>query len=286
MAATGETRVTRTVCGIVDGIRCGILAHVKDGVLIKVEPADFPDRRFRHICGRGLCSTKLVYHPDRLKHPLRRVGERGEGKWEQVSWDEALDTIAQRLTEVREKHGNESLAWIVEVLAYIRLACALEATLINPIGFGDAAGPCADQTSYGTHYGHLYTMDFEQPGMCVLWGANQCETRSYYWRRIRDAMEGGARMVAVDPRFTTTASKADEYVSIRPGTDAALALGMMNVIFERGLHDKGFITEHTVGPFLVRCDNGMFLRDGDIGPEGSGKYAVWDSTARRPPVHG
>jgi anaerobic dimethyl sulfoxide reductase subunit A len=277
MPVAGETRVIRTVCGIVDGVRCGILAHVRDGVLVKVEPADFPDPRFRHICARALCSPKLVYHPDRLRYPLKRVGERGEGRWERVSWDEALDTVAQRLGEVRERHGSEALAWVVEVLPYIRLASALGATLINPIGFGDAAGPCADQTSYGTQYGHLYTMAFKRPGMCVLWGANQCETRPYYWRRIRDAVEAGAKLVAIDPRFTGSASKADEYLSIRPGTDAALALGMMNVIFERGLQDEEFIAGHTVGPFLVRRDNGMFLRGSDMAPESSARYVVWDS---------
>ncbi|MEE8470071.1 MAG: molybdopterin-dependent oxidoreductase [Dehalococcoidia bacterium] len=268
-----------------DGVRCGILAHVRDGVLVKVEPADFPDPRFRHICARALCSTKLVYHPDRLKYPLKRAGDRGEGKWQRISWDEALDIIATRLAEIREKHGYESLAWAIEVMAYIRLASALEATMINPIGFGDAAGPCADEISYGTHYGNLYTMDFPNPGMCVLWGANQAETRPYNWRRIRDAKEKGAKLVAIDPRFTSSASKADEYISLRPGTDTALALGMMNVILERGLDDKSFITKNTVGPFLVRGDNGLFLRESDIVSGGSNKYVVWDTETDKPRPH-
>ncbi|UCG83691.1 MAG: molybdopterin-dependent oxidoreductase [Dehalococcoidia bacterium] len=285
MAKSGEEQVIRTVCGIVDGLKCGINAHVRDGVLVKVSPADFPDPRFRHVCSRALCSPQLVYHPDRLKHPLKRVGERGEGKWQRITWDEALDTIASRLTEIREKYGPESLAWIIEVIAYLRLCCALEATMINPIGFGDAAGPCGDELSFGTHYGSLYTMDIEKPGMCVLWGANQCETRPYYWRRIRDAKEGGARLVAIDPRFTSSASKADEYISIRPGTDVALILGMMNVIFERGLQDEPFITEHTVGPFLVRSDNGLFLRESDVVSGGSDRHMVWDTKASKHAIY-
>jgi molybdopterin-containing oxidoreductase family molybdopterin binding subunit len=285
MTESGETKVIRTACGIVDGVRCGILAHVKDGVLVKVEPAEFPDPRFRHICARALCSTQLVYHPDRLKYPLKRTGKRGEGKWQRISWDEALDTVATRLMEIRNKYGPESIAWAMEVFAYIRLASALEATMINPIGFGDAAGPCADEVTFGTQYGHLYTMDQKDPGMCVLWGANQAETRSYYWRRIRDAKEGGAKLVAIDPRFTSSASKADQYIPIRPGTDAALALGMMNVIFQRGLHDKAFITEHTVGPFLVRGDNGMFLRERDISSVDSDNYIIWDTKTKKPATH-
>jgi anaerobic selenocysteine-containing dehydrogenase len=285
MTESGETKVIRTACGIVDGVRCGILAHVKNGILVKVEPAEFPDSRFRHICARALCSTQLVYHPDRLKYPLKRVGQRGEGKWQRISWDEALASIASSLTEIREKNGPESLAWAIEVMAYIRLASALEATMINPIGFGDAAGPCADEVTFGTQYGHLYTMDVENPGMCVLWGANQAETRPYYWRRIRDAKESGAKLVAIDPRFTGSASKADEYISIRPGTDAALALGMMNVIFEKGLHDKDFIVKHTVGPLLVRSDNGLFLRERDISSLDSDNYVIWDTRTKKPRTH-
>lgn len=170
MSALGEERVVRTVCGIEDGTRCGILAHVSNGVLVKVEPADFPDRRFRHVCAKALCSPKLVYHPDRLKYPLRRVGERGEGRWQRISWDEATDIIVSKLREIGEKHGYESIAFVVEKLAYLRLASALETTMVNPIGFGDAAGPCGDEISYGTHYGHLYTIGFQNPVMCVIWG--------------------------------------------------------------------------------------------------------------------
>jgi len=285
MSRSGEQKVVRTVCGIEDGVRCGILAHVRNGVLVKVEPADFPDPRFRHVCARALCSPKLVYHPDRLKYPVRRVGERGEGRWQRISWDEATDIIAGKLREIGEKHGYESIAFVVEKLAYLRLASALEATMVNPIGFGDAAAPCGDEISYGTHYGGLYTIGFQNPAMCVIWGRNPAETHPLWWRRIRDAKEGGAKVVVIDPRFTSTASKADEYVSIRPGTDVALALGMMNVISERGLDDKPFISRYTVGPFLVRRGDGLFLRESEIVPGGSNEYVVWDTKTNKPRLH-
>ena len=105
-----EETVIRTVCGSNDALSCGILAHVKDGLLTKVEPADFPEPRFRHICLRGLSTIKLVYHPDRLKYPMRRVGQRGEGRWQRISWDEALDTIASKFKEIGGKYGYESIA--------------------------------------------------------------------------------------------------------------------------------------------------------------------------------
>ena len=287
MASTGETNVIRTACTVGDGVGCGLLAHVRDGVLVKVEPADFPDRRFRHICARGLCSARMVSRPDRLQHPLKRVGERGEGKWERISWDEALDTIAAKLKEIGEKHGYESIAFATGansalILIYLRLASALRASWVNIIGFGDAAGPCGEMLSYGILNGDHYLVDFDDPGMCVVWGANLTETHSRKWNWIRDAKEKGAKIVVVDPRFSTTASKADEYISIRPGTDAALALGLMNVILAKGLADERFITDHTVGPFLVRGDNGQFLAERDFIPDGSARYVVWDARSGGP----
>jgi len=287
----GET-VVRTVCPLGCGIACGILAHVKDGVLVKIEPGDFPATS--HVCARGLSAAKLVYHPDRLKHPVKRLGARGEGKWQRISWEEALDTIALRLKEIGDRYGSSSLAWVAtgvaafSNLATVGFAGACQGTFILPAGFGDAAGPCADQACYGAPmwFGESYTMHFDHPAFCLMWGNNSAETEPFKWRRIRDAKERGARLVVIDPRFTTSACKADEYIPIRPGTDAALALGMMNVILDRGLHDTSFITDHTVGPLLVRSDNGLFLREKDIGPGESENYIVWDTRTKAPQSYG
>jgi molybdopterin-containing oxidoreductase family molybdopterin binding subunit len=273
----------RTVCPHTCGLACGILAHVKDGVLVKVEPGDFPGTS--HICHRGLAAMKHVYHPDRLKYPVKRVGERGEGKWERISWDEALDTIAVKLGEIGDKYGSSSFAWAMDMLgviavsSYVGMVGACQGTFIGLVGMGDSAGPSNDLVCYGAPYayGESYTMHFDNPAFCLIWGNNPAETDFFKWRRIRDARERGVRVVVIDPKFTTTASKADEYLQIRPGTDGALALGMINVILDKGLHDISFITKHTVGPFLVRIDNGMFLREKDISSGGSDKYMVWDT---------
>ncbi len=280
--------VVRTVCPLSCGPACGILAHVKDGVLVKVEPGDFPGTS--HVCGRGLAAAKLVYHPDRLKYPMKRLGDRGEGKWQRISWEEALDTIALRLKEIGDKYGSSSLAWVhgslgvVSVSSVIGLAGACKGTFIDMTGCGDAAGPCADIACYGTSwwYGEDYTVHFDNPALCLIWGENAVETEPFKWPKIRAAKERGARLVVIDPRFTPTASKADEYIPIRPGTDAALALGMMNVILDRGLHDTSFLAHHTVGPFLVRTDNGLFLREKDMSGGQSEKYVVWDTNTSAP----
>lgn len=273
----------RTVCPYGCGIGCGVLAHVKDGRLIRLEPGDFPGTR--HICGRGLSMPKLVYHPDRLKYPLRRAGARGEGKWERISWDEALGTIAGRLHEIGERHGKSSRAFVstgvgaLANLLTVGFAGACGGTFILPAGLGDSAGPCADQAMYGAFmwFGEDYTNRFDPPpAFCIVWGNNPADTEPFKWRRIRKAREKGARLIVIDPRFTTTASKADAYIPIRPGTDAALALGIMHVILERNLFDAAFLMRQTVAPFLVRTDTGMFLREKDLAPGGSDKCLIWD----------
>ncbi|NQT48420.1 MAG: molybdopterin-dependent oxidoreductase [Chloroflexi bacterium] len=286
-------RVVRTTSPLTCGPGCGILAHVRDGILVKVEPGDFPATS--HICARGLSYPQWVHHPDRLKYPMKRSGERGENKWQRISWEEALDTIALRLTEIGDRYGPSSLAWMIgggvlgtlATSAIMGFAGACQGTFILPLGIGDSAGPCGDRVSYGTTlaYGERYTVNFDNPALVLVWGNNPAETDSFKWRRLRDAKDRGARVVAIDPLFTPTASKADEYLWIRPGTDGALALGIMNVILNQGLQDVSFVTDYTVGPFLVRGDNGMFLREKDISPGESEKYVVWDTRTNAPQAY-
>ncbi|MFC1943954.1 molybdopterin-dependent oxidoreductase [Chloroflexota bacterium] len=289
-ARSGES-IIQTACPLMCSRVCGLLAHVREGALVKVEPALLPGEKTPRICALGLSLPKLVYHPDRLKYPMKRIGGRGEGKWQRISWDEALDTIAGKLREVVEKYGSDSVAWTVIPMsalqtAYWRLADLWAGTPISMIGYGDSAGPCGDAVSFGTRGlpgGTTNTFGFEKPELCVFWGDNAAETTPKDFLAGRDTRERGGRVVVIDPRFTPTAAKADEWIPIRPGTDAALALGMINLILDRGMEDRGFIAGNTVGPLLVRSDNGMFLRQSDIGSMGPGNsYIVWDSVDDRP----
>ncbi len=176
------TKVIRTVCPLGCGVGCGVLAHVRDGVLIKVEPGDITG--CSHICARGLSAIRLTYHPDRLKYPMKRAGARGEGRWLRVSWDEALDTIAANLNEISTKYGSRSLGWMfcqVGALghsAILGFAGACEGTIVTTTGVGDAAGPCGDKACYGSAYwyGEEYTTRLENPGLCVVWGEFPAET--------------------------------------------------------------------------------------------------------------
>lgn len=283
-----EEQVMRTACPAhCGGNACGILAHIRSGKVVKLEPADFPDPRLRRICLKGLASLQLLYHPDRLQYPLQRIGPRGEGKWQRISWDEALDTIADKLKEVAEKYGSKSVGFVlggpgtgtVKFGGYTRFASLFQGTRVSAWGYGDSAGPCAATAMFGSHYSRQYLAGFDKPKLNIMWGTNPGEAAPFKMRDLLDVKERGAKLLVIDPVFTTTASKADEYLGIRPGTDAALALGMMNVIMNHRLHNEDFIQANTVGPFLVRCDNRRFLRESDVISGGANRYMVWDAAA-------
>ncbi len=272
----GINKVTiRTVCGITDYLKCGLSVEVTDGVITKVRPADFPDPIDKGACEKGLKAYQMVYHPDRLRYPLKRTGERGGGKWQRISWDEALDDIVVRLQNLATQYGSTSIAWTAPILSnltgggYSRLISLTKGTEVDWWGCGDAAGPCADMATFGSPMGERYIRRIENPKFTIVWGYNPAVTVFPYMRRITRDREKGCKVVVIDPRFTETASHADEHVPIRPGTDGALALGMMHVILEQGLQDEQFIAENTVGPLLVRDDNGLFLRESDLEEGGS-----------------
>lgn len=301
MPENKKTRLIRTVCPAHCGIdACGILAHVKGDRVIKVEPADFPEPNDRRICLRGLSSLEITYHPDRLKYPMKRVGERGEGKFERISWDEALDTIAEKFKTIAVKHGWPAIGWTLggpgagttKFGAYLRLACLTQSTRVSAWGYGDAALPCGSRILFGAQlpFAHLmgsFLSGKAEPQIVIVWGSNPGESQPLnMMRRIMDAKEKGALLIVIDPRFTVTAAKADEYLGLKPGTDTALALGLMHVIFQKGLQNPDFIKKHTSGAYLVRTDTGQFLRGKEIGEKNANDYVIWNSILNKPMVRG
>jgi len=285
-----ERKVVRTACPAHCAANaCGILAHVEDGRVVKLEPADFPEPGLRRICLRGLSSLQMLYHPDRIKYPLKRVGQRGEGGWQRISWDEALDTIAGQFREIADRYGSRSVGFVlggpgsgnVKFGAYTRFASLFEGTRVSAWGYGDSAGPCAATAMFGAHGPGAFIAASRAPKLNICWGTNPAESTPFMMRPLLAYKQQGVRLVVVDPVFTVTASKADEYVQLRPGTDAALALGMMNVIMREGLQDEEFVRAHTVGPFLVRTCSGRFLRESDLSADGAGRYMVWDTVQGR-----
>ena len=160
MTHTQGTRFVRTACPAHCGIdACGMLAHVKDDRIVKLEPAEFPDPKMRRICLRGLSALEVTYHPDRLKYPMKRVGKRGEGKFERVSWDEALDYIVEKYKEIADKYGWQAIGYspggpgagTTKFGGYLRLASLTKSTRISAWGYGDSGMPCGSRILFGTH---------------------------------------------------------------------------------------------------------------------------------------
>ncbi|GAH15244.1 unnamed protein product [marine sediment metagenome] len=165
--------------------------------------------------------------------------------------------------------------------AYLRLASLTQSTRVSAWGYGDAGLPCGSRVIFGHQFPHMYLFGKlwmrQFPELLVVWGSNPGESMPVHiMRKVMDAKEEGSQLIVIDPRFTITASKADEFIGLKPGTDSALALGLINVIFQKGLHDIKFIQEQTNGTHLVRTDNGKFLRGEDVGESQGKAYIIWD----------
>lgn len=248
------TQILKSVCRSCHG-GCGVLLHVRDGVLVKVEGDRKSPLNHGRLCPIGTVTTDLVYHPDRLKYPLRRRGARRSGDWQRISWDEALDEIAERLNVIREKHGPEAIALGTGTgRHHIRWVSRFGHALGTPNwcepGFAQCFHPRVN-TSILT-FGDFPVCDYtgDVPPACMLfWGHNPVvsgpdgETRF----AVMEALDYHPRVIVIDPRRTKLAERADLWLQVRPGADDALALAMLNVVITEKLYDEPFVHRWTHG---------------------------------------
>ena len=233
--------------------RCGIIAEVADGKVVRI--TGNPDHPLTHgrLCGRGNAGTELLYDPDRLKYPLLRTGKRGEGKFERVSWDCALDYFAKRLSELKAQYGPESVALFPH-----GVASAFFGTLMKAYGSPNHAEPSFAQCRGPRDVGYALTfgrdlsspepLDFEEAKLIVLIGSHIGENVfTSQVTAFADALSRGAKLIVVDPRFSTSAAKADWWLPIRPGTDIALLLAWMSVLISEDAYDKEYIETYASG---------------------------------------
>ncbi|HWZ51651.1 MAG TPA: molybdopterin-dependent oxidoreductase [Granulicella sp.] len=269
-APAASTRVVHAVCSHDCPDSCGVLVTVEtktgeagSGRAVKVQgdPAHPVTRGF--LCGKVAKYLDRVYSPERLLHPMRRRSGVDKGPvppgqeaevFEQITWDEALELIAGRLTAVAAEFGPESVlpysyAGTIGQLGYGSMdrrffhrlgASQLERTICA------SAGGTALLSVYGIKLGTA-PEDFAQAGLVIAWGANIHGNNIHLWPFIEEARRKGARLIVIDPYRTRTAALADEHLAIHPGTDTALALAMMHVILREGLEDKAYISEATHG---------------------------------------
>ena len=234
---------------------CAMLVTVENGRATKV--AGDPD----HPVTRGFLCTKVnkyvdrTYHRDRLLKPLKRVGPKGTGTFVEVSWDEALDIVASRLKEIIDSPDGPQA---ILPYSYAGTMGMIQGESMDRRFFHHIGASRLDRTicSMAGTYGMRMTVGanvgadpegIPSSDLVLLWGTNTLTSNPHLWPFVLEARERGAKIIAIDPIKTRTAVQCDEWIGIRPGTDAALALGMMHVMFERGLVDDDYIAKHTVG---------------------------------------
>ena len=268
--------------------RCGSIAVVEDGRFVALEP-DPEHPTGGALCAKGRAAPELVYHGERLRHPLKRTRPKGDPDpgWQRISWDEALERTANRLRALAGESGPESVVFTIvspstsasdDSLVWIeRLQHAFgtpnACVSMELCGWGRYL---ATTYTYGDSVPGRYMPDLERAGCILFWGYNPNLARLAHAVGTAAALKRGARLVVVDPRRAGPAAKADVWLRVRPGTDAALALGITHLLIERGRYDADFVRDWTNGPFLVRSDTGRLLSDGDRTGEGDGGYVVWD----------
>ena len=236
---------------------------VKDNIIKRIETDDRPGDEVRdpqlRACIRGRAYRRRQYHPGRLKYPMKRVGKRGEAKFERISWDEALDILAAQLIRIKEQYGNDAILVPYGTGSYNQTnGRQTAARLMNLFGgslgfYNSYSWACISAATpyvYGTSVTGNQRQDWVNSKYIIMWGWNPSEmrdgTNSEYF--IKKARENGAHVVCIDPRMSMSATAlADEWIPIRPGTDVAMMSAMAYVIISEGLHDKDFIDRCCIG---------------------------------------
>lgn len=242
--------VVRTVCKLCQS-GCGMLVHMKDGRPEWVEgDPEYPINK-GNLCAKGKAALEFLNSPYRLRYPMKRVGERGTGKWQQISWDEALDTVAFEMKKLKDNYGAETVVFIRGwAKGYIDFLIVRFANLFGSPNMLPTAEVCriprteADIVTYGM--GLLPDYDSE-PACIVLWGYNPYYTTMPDQLLCERALANDARLIVIDPAEIEATKKSDIWIRPRPGTDLALALGMLNVIINEDLYDKEFVAGWTSG---------------------------------------
>jgi anaerobic selenocysteine-containing dehydrogenase len=259
-----QKETVTSVCGICPG-GCGVHIELVDGKIERLSP--IKDHPLGVVCVRGVHAKEIVYSRDRLQYPLLRVGERGEGKFMRIGWDEAMDRIAETFQKIKQDHGAEAVMTyfgrgsfdvsLLDVFAPRDVSVSGTYGLLFPFGSPNTSSCSAVcYVSYGLFAAvptigcdmRLTYADFSHTDLVVIWGANPpTDSPPDRVKKILHAKKRGARLVVIDHMRTEIAKKADEWIGVRPGTDGALALSMMQVIINERLYDQEFVQNWTVG---------------------------------------
>ena len=247
-------RIIKTACPHDCPDTCSMLATVRDGVLLRVAGnADNPYTA-GNLCRKVAHYEERVYSPDRLLYPMKRVGAKGDGKFERISWDEAIAAIAENWKRIVGESGPEAILpySYAGTMGVVNMS-ACDGRLWNRLGASKLLrNICSAAAEAGYSYvygwsGGIDPEDFAKSKFIIAWGTNLSSTNVHLMPYIRKAQANGATFVVIDPFKTRTANAADVFLQIKPGTDAALALGMMNVIFRENRHDENWLETYSIG---------------------------------------
>ena len=294
MAGDQVTKQVSTFCPLCVS-RCGAKATITDGAFVALEP-DPSHPTGQALCVKGKAAPEIVYHPERLLHPLKRTNPKGAGDpgWQRITWDDALDTVAAHLLALALDHGPESVVFSATSPSTSAMSDAIDWVMRLRRAFG-SPNQCvymelcgwgrylAPIYTYGAAVPGAYLPDLDHAGCILYWGYNPSVARLAHATSTVAALARGARLVVVDPRRAGLAAKAHHWLRVRPGTDAALALSLTHVMIENGWFDSAFVRRWTNAPLLVRADTGRLLRGNDVSRDGDpAHYVAWDEVGGRP----
>lgn len=246
--------LTYNVCGRNCHDTCSLICEKVNGRLVRVVGDPSNPITAGTPCVKGHTHLNVLYHPDRLLHPMKRAGKKGEGKWERISWDEAYDTIGKRFKEIIATDGGEAIVPYTFSGTFGQLQeWGVPMRFFNKIGASTIqrdvclwAGLEALSYTYGTPFGSE-PEDYVKSKVFVAWGSNESYTNVHAVKFINRARENGGKLVVINPHRNPLASQADMFIQPRPGTDAALAMGVAKVIIDENLYDKDFVEKYTIG---------------------------------------
>lgn len=233
---------------------CAMLYTVEDGVLTEVRGnPDHPMTRGA-LCGKVKDFDRHHYNPDRVLYPMKRVGPKGAGAFERISWDEALDTIHARFSDIIATHGAQAIL----PYNYLGNEGVIQGLTVGDAFFNKLGASVAEKTfcGSGSSTAWLLTvgptngtdpMSFTESKLIVIWGCNSISTNIHHWHIVKEAQRGGAKVIVIDPYKSRTAKEADWHIQPKPGTDGALAMAMIHVIINGNLVDNDYVEKHTVG---------------------------------------
>src|SRR4029453_5230728 len=251
--------------------RCGTVATVNAGRFTRLDP-DSSHPTGQALCAKGRAAPELVYHKDRLTQPLRRTRPKGDADpgWVPISWDEALDLTAAAMRRIASLHGPHAVAFSQSSPSTTAIAdsAGFWRRLVNAFGTPNWVFPldlCGWSRGFATRFvygvGSVGTgsaggamPDLAHSGCLILWGYNPSSSRITHATATVEALKRGMKLIVIDPRQAGLANKADVWLRVRPGTDGALALGLANMMIQRGWYDAAFIRDWSNGPHLVRSD--------------------------------